>query len=76
MDPFKVLLDYLRDNLRDKLGSAPAMNQLEHRVREIFAKFELVPKHEFAAHLQTLATLEAQVETLERRLAALEQPEV
>jgi polyhydroxyalkanoate synthesis regulator phasin len=72
MDPFKVLLDYLRDNL----DSAPAMGQLEQRVREIFAKFELVPKHELAAHLQTLATLEAQVATLERRLAALEESEV
>jgi ubiquinone biosynthesis protein UbiJ len=37
------------------------------------AKFELVPKHEYQAHLDILKSLEIQVGTLEQRLKQLEE---
>ena len=71
MDPLRALMEYLQNNLRDSLP-AEAMRGVESTARELFAKFELVPKHEYEAHLDVLASLEAQVASLEKRLAALE----
>ena len=69
MDPIKVLLEFLQDNL-SQLGGQREV--LEQRVREIFEKFELVPKQDYAAHLQLLHKLELQVSELEARLQTLE----
>jgi BMFP domain-containing protein YqiC len=71
MDPLRALLAYLQDNLRDKLPTE-ALAGIEATARDLFAKFELVPKHEYEAHLDLLVSLQAQVATLEKRLAALE----
>ncbi len=78
MDPLRAFIESLQDILRDKLPSEAlkndALNGIEETARELFAKFELVPKHEYEAHVDILASLEAQVATLEQRLAALETP--
>ena len=68
MDPIKALLEFLR-------GIAPSPQvfaTVEAKVQELFAAFALVPKHEYEAHLDVLATLKNQVADLEARLAALE----
>ncbi len=67
MDPIRALLDLLKTNL-----PAGFPNDLEASIRQIFDRFALVPKHEYEAHLEMLASLNAQVETLEARLAKLE----
>jgi len=72
MDPIKTLLDYLRNNFADKLPQE-AVAAIESTARELFARFELVPKHEFEAQVQILTSLQKQVDTLEQRLAELEQ---
>ena len=69
MDPIRTLLEFLRDRL-------PQFDpEFESRIREIFSKFELVPKHDYEAHLTVLRGLEAQVQELEERLATLEKPQ-
>jgi BMFP domain-containing protein YqiC len=73
MDPLRTLIEYLQENFRDKLP-AQALAGIEGTARDLFAKFELVPKHEYEAHVDILASLEAQVTSLEARLNALEQP--
>ena len=45
---------------------------IESRMQSALKSLSLVPKHEFEAQQTLLATLEAQVETLEQRLAKLE----
>lgn len=66
MDPIRALIEFLKERL-------PQVDaDFESRIHEIFSRFELVPKHEFAAHMQVLRTLEAQVAELEGRLAQLE----
>jgi BMFP domain-containing protein YqiC len=72
MDPIRNLLDYLQNNFADKLPKE-ALATVENAARELFSRFELVPKHEFEAQLQILASLEQQVAALEARLAELEQ---
>ena len=66
MDPIRTLLEFLKERL-------PQFDaEIESRVREFFAKFELVPKHEYEAQLAVLTNIEAQVQQLESRLAELE----
>ena len=72
MDPIKMLLEYLQTNFADKLPG-DAVAAIENTARDLFARFELVPKHEFEAQTQILASLEQQVASLEQRLAELEQ---
>ena len=72
MDPIRVFIDTIAQ-LRPPLP--PELRKpLEARIRAAFDAFELVPRHEYVAHLEILRTLEAQVQELEARLAALEQP--
>jgi BMFP domain-containing protein YqiC len=72
MDPIKNLLDYLQNNFADRLPQ-DGVAAIERTTRELFAKFELVPKHEFEAQVQILTSLQQQVADLEQRLAELEQ---
>ena len=72
MDPLRALIEYLQENLRGKLPNE-ALAGIEGGARELFAKFELVPKHEYEAQLDILASLEAQVASLENRLDQLEE---
>ena len=68
-DPIRSLLSYLQN----QLGELPnGFEPLERTVKDLFSRFELVPKQDFEAHLATLATLSAQVQELEKRLDKLE----
>ena len=71
MDPLRALIEYLQENFRDTLPSE-ALSGIERTAQDLFARFELVPKHEYEAHMDVLASLEAQVASLEARLNALE----
>jgi BMFP domain-containing protein YqiC len=71
MDPLRALIEYLQENLNGKLPNE-ALAGIEGRAKDLFAKFELVPKHEYQAQLDILASLEAQVASLEKRLDQLE----
>ena len=72
MDPLQRFLAQVRAALGDTLPG-DAMAALEASARNIFAQFELVPKHEYEAHMDILVSLNAQVAELEQRIAALEQ---
>ena len=72
MDPLKKLLEHIRATFGDVLPG-DALAALENTAGSLFERFELVPKHEYEAHLDILASLNAQVSDLEQRLAALEQ---
>ena len=71
-DPLSTLLDYIRTTFADAVPG-DALATLEGTASALFERFELVPKHEYEAHLDILASLNAQVSELEQRLAALEQ---
>ena len=72
MDPLTRLLEHIRTTFGDVLPK-DALTALENTATSLFERFELVPKHEYEAHLDVLASLNAQVTDLEQRLAALEQ---
>ena len=74
MDPLTALLDNLRETLTGQVPS-DALRAIEATAKDLFARVELVPKHEYEAHMAVLASLEAQVASLEKRLQALEQSE-
>lgn len=73
MDPLRALIEYLQESLGENLPNE-ALKGIERTAQDLFARFELVPKHEYEAHLDILASLEAQVTSLEARLDALEEP--
>ena len=72
MDPLQRFLAQIRTTLGDTLPG-DVLQTLETNARGLFAQFELVPKHEYEAHMDILASLKAQVAELEQRIAALEQ---
>ena len=72
MDPLQRFLEQVRATLGDALPG-DALQTLEASARNLFAQFELVPKHEYEAHMDILASLNAQVAELEQRIALLEQ---
>ena len=74
MDPLQRLLNYIRATFGDVLPGE-ALAALEKTARGLFERFELVPKHEYDAHMDILASLNAQVAELEQRINALEQEE-
>ena len=45
---------------------------IEQTAKELFSRFEMVPKHEFEAQVAVLESLQAQVAELEQRLQQLE----
>ena len=66
MDPIRTLLAFLAERL-------PQFDaDIEARVRDLFSKFELVPKHEYEAQIAVLHSLESQVHELEARVARFE----
>ena len=66
MEPIEKLLDFLKDKIPE------VDRELEEPIRKLFNKFELVPKHEYEAHMDILSSLENQVSELEDRVKALE----
>lgn len=72
MDPLRAFLDLIRQNLSGRVPQ-DTLHHIESAASEFMAKFELVPKHEYQAHLDILKSLEIQVGTLEQRLKQLEE---
>lgn len=73
MDPIQSLLERLRTLLPATLQGSDFEASMARQVQTFFAHFELVPKHEFEAQVQLLESLEAQIASLESRLATLDQ---
>ena len=48
------------------------LGPVEQAAKQFLAQFELVPKHEYEAHMAVLESLQAQVASLEQRLETLE----
>jgi BMFP domain-containing protein YqiC len=80
----KILLDMLRDELKNKLtagiGIAPTANvettlsnAIEVLRENLLDKFELVAKADYEAQIALLENMQAQLQDLEARLEALEQ---
>ncbi|MCR9259861.1 MAG: hypothetical protein NXH95_09075 [Pseudomonadaceae bacterium] len=72
MDPLRAFLDLMQQNLAGRVPKE-TLQTLETAVADFMARFELVPKHEYQAHLDMLKSLEIQVGTLEQRLKQLEE---
>ncbi|MEM7077718.1 MAG: hypothetical protein AAF513_03715 [Pseudomonadota bacterium] len=74
MDPITQIISALRAATPDGLhgGLETAEAGLRTRLAGLLAGFEWVPKHEYAAHIELLKTLQAQVDELESRLNELE----
>ena len=83
----KILLDLLREDITEKLnatfGALPNAgtsvddtinNALETLRESLLAKFELVIKADYEAQTALVENMRAQLQDLESRLAALEQP--
>ena len=66
MDPIERILDFLREKIPD------VDRGLEEPIRNLLAKFELIPKSEYHAHMEILKSLESQVIELEERVKSLE----
>ena len=71
MDPLTRLLEHIRATFGDVLPK-DALTALENTATSLFERFELVPKHEYEAHMAVLESLQAQVASLEQRLETLE----
>ncbi len=69
--PLEELIDRLRQALGN-LSPEPLAASVRPVLEGFFEQFELVPKRDFDAHLKQLERLEAAVEELKARLAALE----
>jgi BMFP domain-containing protein YqiC len=72
MDPLRAFIDLIQQNLGGHIPQ-DTLRSFETATLEYMAKFELVPKHEYEAHLDILKSLQAQVGTLEQRLKQLEE---
>ena len=75
LDPFTTILRPIMQLLDQALpenlaGSLKA--DIEDKAQSLFKQMALVPKHEFEAQEALLRTLEAHIETLEKRLSQLE----
>ena len=74
-DPVNALLKSIKSVLDQALPKDLAQSmseEIESRLQAALKSLSLVPKQEFEAQATLLATLEAQVASLEQRLAQLE----
>ena len=74
-DPVSALLQSIKSVLDQALPKDLAQSmseEIESRLQAALKSLSLVPKHEFEAQATLLATLEAQIASLEKRLAQLE----
>ena len=74
-DPFSSLLQSIKSVLDQALPKDLAQSmseEIESRLQAALKSLSLVPKQEFEAQATLLAMLEAQVASLEQRLAQLE----
>ena len=75
-DPFSSLLQSIKSVLDQALPKDLAQSmseEIESRLQAALKSLSLVPKQEFEAQATLLATLEAQIASLEKRLAHLEE---
>ena len=74
-DPASALLQSIKSALDKALPkdlAQPISEEIESRLQAALKSLSLVPKQEFEAQATLLAMLEAQVASLEQRLAQLE----
>jgi BMFP domain-containing protein YqiC len=74
-DPVSALLQSIKSVLDQALPKDLAQSmseEIESRLQAALKSLSLVPKQEFEAQATLLATLEAQIASLEQRLAQLE----
>jgi len=74
-DPVSALLKSIKSVLDQALPKDLAQSmseEIESRLQAALKSLSLVPKQEFEAQATLLATLEAQIASLEKRLAHLE----
>ncbi|MBL6814749.1 MAG: accessory factor UbiK family protein [Pseudomonadales bacterium] len=75
IDPLTALLQSIKSVLDQALPTDLAHSvgrDIESRLQSALKSLSLVPKQQFEAQETLLATLEAQIESLEKRLAKLE----
>ena len=75
IDPVSALLQSIKSVLDQALPKDLAQSvseEIESRLQAALKSLSLVPKQEFEAQATLLATLEAQIASLEKRLAQLE----
>ncbi len=66
MEPIEKIISFLREKIPE------VDRELEEPIRNLLSKFELIPKHEYEAHMEILKSLEIQVLELEERVQLLE----
>ena len=74
-DPFSSLLQSIKSVLDQALPKDIAQSmseEIESRLQAALKSLSLVPKQEFEAQAKLLTTLEAQIASLEKRLAQME----
>jgi BMFP domain-containing protein YqiC len=74
-DPVSALLQSIKSLLDQTLPkdlAQPISEEIESRLQAALKSLSLVPKQEFETQAKLLATLEAQIASLEKRLAQLE----
>ena len=74
-DPFSSLLQSIKSVLDQALPKDIAQSmseEIESRLQAALKSLSLVPKQEFEAQAKLLTTLEAQIASLEQRLAQIE----
>ena len=66
MEPMEKLFTFLKEKIPE------IDREIEEPIRNLMNKFELVPKHEYEAHIDILKSLENQVAELENRVKVIE----
>ena len=66
MEPIEKIFTFLKEKIPE------IDREIEEPIRNLMNKFELVPKHEYEAHMDILKSLENQVAELENRVKVIE----
>ena len=66
MEPIERIISFLREKIHE------VDRELVEPIRTLLSKFELIPKHQYEAHMEILKSLEVQVIELEERVQSLE----
>ena len=66
MEPIEKMFTFLKEKIPE------IDREIEEPIRNLMNKFELVPKHEYEAHMDILKSLENQVAELENRVKIIE----
>ena len=66
MEPIEKIISFLREKIPE------VDRELEEPIKNLLSKFEMVPKHEYEAHMEIIKSLEVQVLELEERVRSLE----